>query len=238
MRRAQVGKSPLGTTIFIIYPIREPSAHPWLRTQSVTLMDLMALATYQWLVSPTHPPDNILVRNTMHTKLESLYKGVNLPVIYTSSQATVLFIYYSHSSKMSNAFIPGQPPRIQLLGGDSQIHPVPNQQAEVVRPLPRVDPNSIEEVQNNQIDAIMQMLHKEVEVHNNTRTQLHTCFQAKLHWERWFKKSDIENQYLHRVIQDLRTKNQEEKINQFLQDEGLNAQQERCHNGLPVHNLP
>lgn len=155
-------------------------------------------------------------------------------------KSTIFLTYYSHSAKMSNAFIPGQPSyRMQLLGGGSQIHPVPNQQAEVIRPLPRVDPNSIEEVQNNQIDTIMKMLHKEVEAHNDTRTQLHTYVQSKLHWERWFKKSDIENQYLHRVIQDLRTKNQEEKINQFLgQDEGLNAQQESCHNGLPVHNLP
>lgn len=140
---------------------------------------------------------------------------------------------------MSSAFIPGQPPyRMQLLGGGSQIHPVPNQQAEVLRPLPRVDPNSMEELLNNQINTIMQMLHKEVEAHNNTRTQLHTYVQSKLHWERWFKKNDIENQYLHGVIQDLRTKNQEEKIKQFIgQEEGLNALQESCHNGLPVHNL-
>ncbi|KFZ19816.1 hypothetical protein V501_00472 [Pseudogymnoascus sp. VKM F-4519 (FW-2642)] len=137
---------------------------------------------------------------------------------------------------MSSAFIPGQPPyRMQLLGGGSQIHPVPNQQAEVVRPLPRVDPNSIEEVLNNQINTIMQMLHKEVEAHNKTRIQLHTYVQSTLHWERWSKKNDIENQYLHGVIQDLRTKNQEEKIKQFIgQEEGLNSHQESCHNGLPA----
>ncbi|KFZ00626.1 hypothetical protein V500_00984 [Pseudogymnoascus sp. VKM F-4518 (FW-2643)] len=137
---------------------------------------------------------------------------------------------------MSSAFIPGQPPyRMQLLGGGSQIHPVPNQQAEVLRPLPRVDPNSMEELLNNQINTIMQMLHKEVEAHNNTRAQLHTYVQSKLHWERWFRKNDIENQYLHGVIQDLRTKNQEEKIKQFIgQEEGLNALQESFHNGLPA----
>lgn len=121
-----------------------------------------------------------------------------------------------------------------LLGGGSQTHLVPNQQSEVLRPLPHVDPNSIEV----QINTIMEMLHKEIEEHNNTRTRLHTYIQSKLHWERLFKKSDLENQYLHGVIQDLRTKNQEEKINQFVgQEEGLNYQQEGCHHGLPVHNI-
>lgn len=173
----------------------------------------------------------------------NLYKTVNLPVNTNRPKfaTTLLLTYYSHSAKMSSAFISGQhqpPYRMQLLGGGSQIHPVPNQQAEILRPLPRVNPNSIEEVLNNQIDTIMQMLHKEVEAHNDTRAQLHTYVQSKLYWERWFKKSDIENQYLHGVIQDLRTKNQEEKINQFLeQEEGFNTQQESCHNGLPVNNL-